>query len=139
MPSFLRYPFSLICAMPLTVLAQNTAPEADLGSGLMQMAVGFGIVLALLLGSLWLLKRISTPHGRSGQWLKIVGAIGIGPRERMVVVEVGDKWLVLGVAPGHVSFLHELPKDATLPPPTTVSLPDFAVKLRQILDRRNAS
>ena len=41
--------------------AGGTAP--DLGSSALQMALGLVVVLALLLGALWLLKRISMPRG----------------------------------------------------------------------------
>jgi flagellar protein FliO/FliZ len=34
----------------------------------------------------------------------------VGQRERVVLVEVADTWLVIGVAPGHVTALHSMPK-----------------------------
>lgn len=135
--------YSPVTALPLALLspaalAQNPPSTLDLGAGLLQMALGFGLILALLLGSLWLLKRLSAPQGTSTHLLKIVAAIGVGPRERVVVVEVDEKWLVLGVAPGSVTTLHELPRQAgAVPAPSP--LPEFAARLKRILDRRNAS
>ena len=34
----------------------------------------------------------------------------VGPKERVVLIEVGDTWLLLGVAASNVSLLHTLPK-----------------------------
>lgn len=119
-------------------LAQNPPSTPDLGTGLLQMIMGFGLILALLLGCLWLLKKLSAPQGTATHLLKVVAAIGVGPRERVVVVEVDEKWLVLGVAPGSITALHELPRQAgaaSAPSP----LPEFAAKLKRILDRSHAS
>ncbi|MNN99031.1 Flagellar protein FliO [compost metagenome] len=67
----------------------------------------------------------------------------LGPRERVVIVEVADTWLVLGVAPGQVSKLHELPAPAAEVAPAAAA-PDgrFAERLAQALKhnlRRGAS
>jgi flagellar protein FliO/FliZ len=39
-----------------------------------------------------------------------VGSASVGTRERVVVLELGDRWLVVGVAPGHVSAIANLEK-----------------------------
>ncbi len=100
------------------------------------MALGFGIILALLFGTLWLLKRISSPHGFQANLLRVIGSTAVGPRERVVIVEVGDRWLVLGVAPGRVSALHELPRQAAPAAPSGGD--DFASRIRRGLEKRNA-
>lgn len=128
-------PVPLLAILPMNALAQSAPASPELGSGLLQMALGFGLVLVLLIGSLWLLKRISTPHGVAGQLLKVVSAIGVGPRERVVIVEIEEKWLVLGVAPGRVTTLHELPRRELANEP---HLPEFAAKLKSLLDRGHA-
>jgi flagellar protein FliO/FliZ len=51
-----------------------------------------------------------------GAAIKVLGAAAVGPRERVVLVEIGEDVLVLGVAPGSVARLHEL-KRADLPLP----------------------
>ena len=47
-------------------------------------------------------------------WTAGLALIGVGARERVVLVEVEGTWLVLGVAQGRVSLLHSLPR-GTLP------------------------
>ncbi|HRB20667.1 MAG TPA: flagellar biosynthetic protein FliO [Nitrosomonas sp.] len=78
----------------------------------LQMIGGLLIVLAVILGLTWLLKRFSLIPTTSSGSLKIVSATGVGQRERVVVVEIQDTWLVLGVAPGHISKLHTMNKPA---------------------------
>ena len=42
--------------------------------------------------------------------MRVVGGVSVGTRERVVVLEVADTWLVVGVAPGQVQTLHTLPR-----------------------------
>lgn len=80
----------------------------------LQMIAGLLVVLAIILGITWLLKRFSLIPATSTGHLKIVSATGIGQRERVVVVEIQDTWLVLGVAPGHITKLHSMNKPADI-------------------------
>lgn len=73
------------------------------------------VVLALIPVSMWLLKRSGLAGGlggASGNVLKPVAQLGLGPQQRVVTVEltVGDKrtWLVLGVTQQQITTLHTL-------------------------------
>lgn len=121
-------------AVPPAPTLQSTAP--DLGSSALQMVLGLIVVLALLLGALWLLKRISQPRGNVAGLMRVIAGVAIGPRERVVILELGNSWLVLGVAPGQVSTLAEIPRQE-LPP--TAQLPaagEFPAWLKQIVEGR---
>jgi flagellar protein FliO/FliZ len=94
---------SALCA------AEQTAPSAT--GAMLQSFFALLLVLAVIAGAAWLLKRTQQlQRGGSHQVLKNVSAIAVGAKERVVVVEVGDTWLVLGVAPGQVQTLHTLAK-----------------------------
>ena len=121
--------------LPEAALAQtsSTPPAPDFGGNVVQLLLSLGAVLAMIVGALWLLKKISQPRGPGSGLLRVVAATAVGARERVVVVEVGSTWLVLGVAPGRVSALAEVPRQ-TLPPsvvPRTVSA-DFPDWLRRL-------
>ena len=94
--------------------AQVVAPPTMSGN-LVQMLLGLVGILALLVGSLWLLKKLTVQRGAAAGLMRIVAVTPVGGRERVVIVEVGTTWLVLGVAPGRVSALAEIPRQA-LPP-----------------------
>jgi flagellar protein FliO/FliZ len=124
-----------LALLPAVAGAQAAVPSQDLGGSIVQMLLGLAVVIALLFASLWLLKRLSAPRGNATGLLRVVAGTAVGARERVVVVEAGDTWLVLGVAPGHVSALAEIPR-ANLPQDTPAPAGrDFAARLKQLLAR----
>ena len=69
-----------------------------------QVILGLGLVVALIIGLAWLFRRVSAlnlPH----QKMKVVASLALGTREKAVLVEVGAKQVLLGVAPGRVTHL----------------------------------
>lgn len=127
---------NLLASLP--ALAADTPPALpDAGTGLGQVLLGLMVVIAVLLASLHLLKRLQSPRGKGAAGLKVVAATAVGPRERVVVVEVGETWLVLGVAPGQVNTLHTLPRQV-LPEGSPAPEPakEFAGWLKKALERK---
>ncbi len=113
---------------------QSAAP--DLGGSALQMALGLIAVLALLLGTLWLLKRLNQPRGVVAGLMRVVGGVAIGPRERVVILELGNSWLVLGVAPGQVTTLAEIPRQELPSAAKVPTVGEFPGWLRQIIEGR---
>lgn len=87
-----------------------------LGAGsLLQLVLGLGLVLALIGGAAWASRRFGRLPLGPGNGLRVLGAVAVGARERVVLVEVGEAQLLLGVAPGRVQALHVLAKPLALP------------------------
>lgn len=82
-------------------------------SAFLQAVAGLAVVLAAIAGSAWLMKRLVRVQASHGAPMSLRGTISVGPRERVMLVEVADTWIVLGVAPGRVSALHAMPRAAT--------------------------
>lgn len=100
------------------------------------MVFGLLFVLALLLGTLWLLKRLGQPRGAAAGLLRVVAGVAVGARERVVILELGNSWLVLGVAPGQVTTLAEIPRQE-LPPGAKVPVgTDLPAWLKHIVEAR---
>ena len=120
-----------LCAL-LPAVAHASAAEA--AGSIVTMIFGLVIVLAAFYGLLHVLKRLQT-QGASGQAkLNVIGAVSVGPRERVVLVEIGERVLVLGVAPGHVGTLDRLPSVAVPRNPAAAHVaPDFAQKLAKVM------
>jgi len=98
-------------------------------------------VLAAIVLVAWLLKRMNVAQQGSGHLLKILGGVSIGQRERIVLVEVKDTWLVIGVGPGQIRTLHTLQKTENLvadlqSPETQPPENKFASLLSSILSHR---
>lgn len=142
-----RLPFAVfLFAAPLAWAAEATSPAPtvaasppDLGSSALSMVLGLLAVLALLFAALWLLKRLHAPRGPAAGWMRVVAGVAVGPRERVVILELGNSWLVLGVAPGQVTTLAELPRQAlpsAEPPSNSAGLPAW---LQRWLSHRGQS
>lgn len=137
------YPLSLLTAMTLAIApraarAADPAPAPDLATGVGQMVIGLGAVIAILLVSLWLIKRLAAPRGAAAG-IKVLGAVSVGSRERVVLVKVAEKVLVVGVSSASVSTLHtldaaelqDIDDSATAPPAK-----DFSRWLKLSMERR---
>lgn len=132
--------FALVLAFPAAAQQQAQAlpaPAVSAGS-MLQVALGLGLVLAMVAGAAWLLRRLAGQPGRQAGAIRVIGGAAVGQRERVVLVEIGATWLVVGVAPGHVSALHTMPR-AELPPAAGVKAGEakgFAAWLKQVSERR---
>lgn len=79
----------------------------------MQIIFSLLLVLAAIVMVGWLLKRINVAQQGTGNLLKVLGSVPIGQRERIVLVEVKDTWLVVGVGPSQIRTLHTLENPGT--------------------------
>jgi flagellar protein FliO/FliZ len=126
-------------ALPTVAAAPAQPPSA--AAGLLQAGFGLVVVLALVFACAWVVRRLGVPAAGSGRLLKVVASTAVGQRERVVMVEVGGSWLVLGVATGQVQHLHTLPAAAQAPEASASSAAApafdaaaFAHKLRASLE-----
>lgn len=87
----------------------NAAETTGSASGYFGVVVSLLLILAGFVLVAWLVRRWM-PQGARAGLVKVVGATSVGPRERVVVVEVDDTWLVLGVGGGQVRPLHTMNK-----------------------------
>jgi len=116
--------------------AAQAAAQAPGTPGLLGAFMALLLVLGLILGLAWLLRRLPGAGFRPADGLRVVSSLPLGAKERAVVIEVGGRQLLLGVSAGGVALLHALPEP--LPPaepvrlPQIKDLPDFA----QLLARR---
>ena len=126
-------------ASPLTAWAQE--PPAAIGAGsLLQVFAGLALVLALVIGAAVVLRRIGRVPGLSNQAIRTIAAAAVGSRERVVLLEVGESWILVGVAPGQVRALATLPRSELSGPAGTTSAPaPFSQLLQRFTDRRNGS
>lgn len=112
--------------------ARTLSPSPLSAVSLLQTILALLLVLGCIVLVAWLLRRSSSFHSSAGGKLKIIAAVGLGPRERAVVLQVGDKQLLLGVTPQQIHTLHVL--DAPLSAEnSTAPQGDFASRLRQFM------
>ena len=107
---------SVLCLLSSVAAAEEARPAyippppAVSSGSLVQIIFSLLLVLAAIVLVAWLLKRMNMTQQGSGNLLKVLGGVSIGQRERIVLVEINDTWLVVGVGPGQIRTLHTLPK-----------------------------
>jgi flagellar protein FliO/FliZ len=137
------------CAIAASVFFAGAADAAETGAAtsavgagsMLQFGLGLSIVLGLIVAAGWFMKRFSIGPSAAGT-VKVVAGASVGQRERVVVVEIGDNWLVLGVAPGRVNALHTMPRGeiaATTPAAIPMAGPQaaFATWLKEKMEKRS--
>ncbi|HVY23881.1 MAG TPA: flagellar biosynthetic protein FliO [Steroidobacteraceae bacterium] len=85
-----------------------TAPVSGVSS-MGYVTVALAIVLALIYGAAWMLRRVKSFSG-ARQSMNIVEAVSVGPKERVVLVRVRNQHVLVGVAPGRVNMLLDMGK-----------------------------
>ena len=108
------------------------------GIAFFQMLAGLAIVIGLLLGTAFLMRRLNggRAFGQAGP-MRIVAQLMISARERVVLLEVGEQWIVVGVVPGQIKTLHTLPK-GQLAAADSNAEPPFARWLKHFSERPHA-
>lgn len=99
----------LLLLLPLPALASEPAAAAA-GGGYLQAFLALVVIIALLLGTAWLARKITGGKGFGQGGMKVIGGVALGPRERLVLVEIGDTWLVVGLVPGQIRTLYKMPR-----------------------------
>lgn len=93
--------------------AQATAAQSAMGTPdlpgteyLLQLILSLLVVVVSIVVVAWILRRVMRMQSPAGGNMRILAGLSLGSRERIVVVEVGDTQLLLGVAPGRIESLH---------------------------------
>jgi flagellar protein FliO/FliZ len=100
-------------AAPAFAAPQSSAGMVGTTVATLLLVIGFILLLA------WLAKRMPGLGGASNPALKVVGSLALGPRERVVVVDVGGTQLLLATGPGGTRTLHTLEQPLPVATPTT--------------------
>ena len=110
---------------------------------MLQNAIPALVLLALMVGIAfalrWARHRLPGAVGHSGPAMQVLATLSLGPQQRIVTVQVGQGdarfCLVLGISPGSVNALHQMPMPAGLvdatPNPVTPAT-GFAARLAQL-------
>lgn len=133
----LALPFSALAAEPVATAAAAAAPVASSGVAgqLTQLVLGLLLVLGLIFFLAWMLRRVQQagPAGK-GQVIELIGSRALGPRDRLMLVQVGNEQILLGLSPGTITALHVL-KEPVQVPSTEKATPEFAQRLMELLGK----
>lgn len=105
---------SAMLASPCCVAAEIVgATQSVVGvDQALKTMLGLALVVVLIVVLAWIARRFAGARAGAIEGMRVVGAVPIGTRERIVLVDLGETQLVLGVAPGRVQTLHVRPTPA---------------------------
>lgn len=107
-----------LCALLAPGLAHAAAAEPSPWLSLLKLALALGLIVLLIVLVLGLMRRLMLSGMPGGQQplLRMRGGLMVGQRERVVVLEIEDTWLVVGITGTQMTLLHSMPR-GELPPP----------------------
>jgi flagellar protein FliO/FliZ len=115
----------------MTGLPQAASPLSV--SSLAQLTLSLVAIVALIFAISWVLKRLKLAGPRGRGQISVVDELTVGPRERIMLIRVGDSQVLVGVSAGGVVGLAPLATpivlNASAPPPA------FADRLREFMKR----
>ena len=100
-----------VAAGALLLIPSWALAAPDTAGSMLTVLLSLGLILGGFVAVAWLARRYLPGMGAQGA-VKVVGTTAVGARERVVVVEVDNTWLLLGVGGGNVRLLHTLPRPA---------------------------
>lgn len=119
-------------AAPATPVPDSLDPPVGLAE-----VLGMGFSLVMIIGAVvlvgWLYARSQGVRGAGGDVISILAAQPLGPKERIVLVEVGGKQIVLGMTSAQVQTLHVFDEPVVTGSQKTVAGTAFADRLRSAL------
>ena len=134
----LALPFSVLAAEPVATATAAAAPAVSSGVAgqLTQLVFGLLLVLGLIFFLAWLLRRVQQagPAGK-GQVIELIGSRALGPRDRLMLVQVGNEQILLGLSPGTITALHVLKEPVQVPDNAEKATPEFAQHLLKMLGK----
>ena len=134
----LSMPFSVLAAEPVATATAAAAPAVSSGVAgqLTQLVFGLLLVLGLIYFLAWLMRRVQQagPAGK-GQVIELIGSRALGPRDRLMLVQVGNEQILLGLSPGTITALHVLKEPVQVPGASEKATPEFAQRLLEMLGK----
>lgn len=123
-----------------TLFAAPAAAAHGAASGGTEITITLLVVVGFLAALAWFAKRLRggfTTNG--GARIQVLGAQSLGPKERAVLVRVGETDILVGVSASNVNTLHVFPAgsntEAPVAPVGKPNQPDFKALLMKALGK----
>ena len=125
----------IAAAAPAVPATPPAAAPGSLGGQLAQMVLGLLLVVGLIFFLAWLLRRMQGAAPKGGQVIEIVGSRALGPRDRLLLVQVGKEQILIGHTPGSIEALHVMAEPVEVPASARQATPEFAQRLMELMGK----
>nr|WP_189662326.1 flagellar biosynthetic protein FliO [Pseudomonas sp. RW10S2] len=125
----------VIAAADPAPVPASTATPGGMGGQLAQMVFGLLVVVGAIFLLAWLLRRLQVAQPRGGQVIEIVGSRALGPRDRLLLVQVGKEQILIGHSPGSIEALHVMAEPVEVPAGARQAAPEFAQRLLELMGK----
>ncbi|MCK5642931.1 MAG: flagellar biosynthetic protein FliO [Gammaproteobacteria bacterium] len=119
-----------------TAKVLTTSPVTT--GALLETLLGLLLVLSCIAFLAWLLRRTGRFNATANGQMKIVAGLSLGPRERAILLQVGEKQILVGVTAQQIQTLHVLEQNIDTNNSDENSS-SFSDKFQQIMQQRSQS
>lgn len=137
---WLLFWWSLACFAVSDIDAPKQTVRTVSSGDMLHWGVGLLIVLSIFFLCVWGMRKLGGITVNNAEKMRIVGGLSLGMREKVILLQVGKKQLILGVTPGRIDALHVLEGDDCLNREESASMSvetGFAQKLAQVMKGRS--
>lgn len=117
-------------ASPLAAAAEKTSVIEPAHYGL-RVFVFLMLVVGLIVLLAWLLNKTKLGAGMLGQQhadFKIVAVLSVGIKEKIVLLQVGEKQMVVGITAQNIRLISELDQPLAMEAPPSIAFSDLLKK-----------
>lgn len=95
-----------LLTLPLVGWSAEAVTKPSGTAALLQTLAGLGVVIALILALAWVSRRLSGGRLGNASFMKILAVQPLGTREKIILVDVAGRQMMLGVTPGRIVTLY---------------------------------
>lgn len=138
----MRFLLAFLALTTVPAAAQEALPAVSpsslfTGDYLLQVIGSFVVVILLLIGVLVLLRRFNGVSSQMSGNMRVISSVGVGQRERVVLLQVGEEQILVGVGPGNVRKIHAF--DEPVVEPSASATPSFSDVWKVAMGKTEAS
>jgi flagellar protein FliO/FliZ len=104
---------------------------------MLHWGIGLLIVLTIFFFCVWGMRKLSGISVSGAEKMRIIGGLSLGMREKIILLQIGKKQLVLGVTPGRIDALHVLEGDDCLNNESLSNESGFSAIIKQVIKGRS--
>ncbi|HFE38216.1 MAG TPA: flagellar biosynthetic protein FliO [Gammaproteobacteria bacterium] len=117
--------------------AAGMATSPDVTLSLLKVSGGLFLVIIAIFGAAWAYRRYGNMTPIANDALRVIGGVSMGQKERVVLMQVGEEQVLLGVTPGRIQRLHVLKKNIEIPAEKTDKKKAFSSQLTAAMKQGN--